>query len=304
MENFVKINASSPTTLNIDNFNLTTPASQSLWSSTVNTGSNYSEQSLQVFNSGTEGKINIINSNGFRTFNVVADTTTITGSLQVGGGITGSLEGTASFATTASFALNGGGGSVDTGSFATTGSNVFSGSQTISGSLDVTGGITSSLEGTASFATTASFALNGGGGSVDTGSFATTGSNVFNGNQTVSGSIDVTGAVNNTPTVIDCLSTLSGSIDLSLNNSFIVNTDNSPSGLHLTFTNHVDGRQAMIAIVVTVADNQILTVSNAVFIPSPSGIGTEKGTKIGANVMMGMSVGGVFRIFVYSPAKT
>jgi len=58
----------------------------------------------------------------------------ISGSLSVENGITGSLLGTSSYATnalTASFALNGGGGSVDTGSFATTGSNTFTGNQTI-----------------------------------------------------------------------------------------------------------------------------------------------------------------------------
>jgi hypothetical protein len=48
------------------------------------------------------------------TFNAVLDVngnTIITGSLRVTAGITGSLEGTSSFATTASFALNAGGGS-------------------------------------------------------------------------------------------------------------------------------------------------------------------------------------------------
>ena len=59
----------------------------------------------------------------------------ITGSLNVSGGITGSLLGSASYATTASFALNGGGGS----SFPFTGSAIISGSLLVTGSLNVTG---------------------------------------------------------------------------------------------------------------------------------------------------------------------
>jgi len=61
--------------------------------------------------------------------------TQITGSLFVTAGITGSLEGSSSYALTASFALSGGGGggSIDTGSFATTGSNVFTGDQVVNG---------------------------------------------------------------------------------------------------------------------------------------------------------------------------
>jgi hypothetical protein len=67
----------------------------------------------------------------------------ITGSLIVSGssggfgGITGSLEGTASYALTASYAMNGGGTPINTSSFATTGSNTFNGSQIITGSLAV-----------------------------------------------------------------------------------------------------------------------------------------------------------------------
>jgi fibronectin-binding autotransporter adhesin len=70
---------------------------------------------------------------------VVRNGLDVTGSLTAPS-ITGSLEGTASYATnalTASFALNGGGGTVDTGSFATTGSNEFSGSQEITGALKI-----------------------------------------------------------------------------------------------------------------------------------------------------------------------
>jgi hypothetical protein len=63
----------------------------------------------------------------------------ITGSLTViDGGITGSLEGTASYALTALTASYLSGSiNIDTGSFATTGSNQFSGSQVITGSLEI-----------------------------------------------------------------------------------------------------------------------------------------------------------------------
>ena len=75
------------------------------------------------------------------------DTHQFTGSLSVTGSIyspniTGSLQGSASYALTASYALNAGGASIDTGSFATTGSNVFYGNQTINGDVTVTGKIT------------------------------------------------------------------------------------------------------------------------------------------------------------------
>jgi cytoskeletal protein CcmA (bactofilin family) len=64
--------------------------------------------------------------------------------------ITGSLQGTASYATTASYALNSSGTGFP-----------FSGSAVITGSLLVSGsGITGSLQGTASYAITASYALN------------------------------------------------------------------------------------------------------------------------------------------------
>ena len=66
--------------------------------------------------------------------------TNITGSLNVTSGITGSLQGTASYAVTASYALNGGGGGGDRNGLITTGSlDAF---QSITGSLtiDNTGG--------------------------------------------------------------------------------------------------------------------------------------------------------------------
>jgi len=68
---------------------------------------------------------------------IALDNSTITGSLTVTGGITGSLLGTASYAFNADL-LDGRDSSV----FATTGSNQFNGNQTITGSLTVTGQIT------------------------------------------------------------------------------------------------------------------------------------------------------------------
>ena len=65
-----------------------------------------------------------------------------TGSLDVLGSITGSLQGSASYALTASYALNAGGASINTGSFATTSSNTFYGDQIISASLEVSGATT------------------------------------------------------------------------------------------------------------------------------------------------------------------
>ena len=80
--------------------------------------------------------------------------TQVTGSLNVSAGITGSLEGSASYAVTASYALNAG-VSIDTGSFATTGSNVFTGDQIVNGLvLGRSGGdlVTNTAFGSASLA--------------------------------------------------------------------------------------------------------------------------------------------------------
>jgi hypothetical protein len=68
---------------------------------------------------------------------IALDNSTITGSLTVTGGITGSLLGIVSYALDSNL-LDG----QDSSVFATTGSNQFNGSQTITGSLTVTGQIT------------------------------------------------------------------------------------------------------------------------------------------------------------------
>ena len=135
--------------------------------------------SLQYNKDGT-------NFTGSSTLTFDGNNLQLTGSLNVTQGITGSLQGTASYATTASYAMNGGGGSsIDTGSFVTTSSfNAFTSSYN-TGSFS--GSFIGSLQGTASwaysssvaisssFATTASYVMNAG-TIVDTGSFVTTSS--------------------------------------------------------------------------------------------------------------------------------
>jgi hypothetical protein len=82
MENFVKLSSQSTTTLGIDNFNFNTPASQSLWTSTVNTGSNYTEQQSQVTNGGTTGTLGLRNTGGVTTYTIDVKKTVVTGSIQ------------------------------------------------------------------------------------------------------------------------------------------------------------------------------------------------------------------------------
>jgi len=97
-------------------------------------------------------------------FYIRADKFEFTGSLEVSGGITGSLLGTASYAVTASHALN----VVGTASWAYNALTASSADDfyiradkfEFTGSLEVLGGITGSLLGTASYALTASHALN------------------------------------------------------------------------------------------------------------------------------------------------
>ena len=131
----------------------------------------------------------------------------VTGSLNVSGGITGSLLGTASYATnalsssyalTASFAQNAQTASyynetdpvfvAKSASLATTGSNIFRGNQTVTGSLFTTGSNT--LIGS----TTLTGSLN------ITGSTTQIGNNSLLGNTTLSGSIIISGSTV-TPTI-------------------------------------------------------------------------------------------------------
>ena len=102
METFVKLNAASVNTLNIDNFNLNTPASQSLWSSTVDTGSNYSQQRIEVTNGGTTGFLNLRNTGGVTTYTIDVEKTVVTGSIQ------GNVNGLSISSNTASLNLDNG----------------------------------------------------------------------------------------------------------------------------------------------------------------------------------------------------
>ena len=94
------------------------------------------------------------------SFYIRADRFEFTGSIEVDGGITGSLYGTSSWAVSASWAPG-----VESASYAATASSADSfyiraDRFEFTGSIEVSGSITGSLFGTASFAQTASYALN------------------------------------------------------------------------------------------------------------------------------------------------
>lgn len=125
----------------------------------------------------------------------------ITGSLDVTGGITGNLTGTATNADNAANAANA--TQAVSASYALTASFAISSSRSISSSFATTasyalnGGVTQIIAGTNVTITnggSGSVTINaaGSGGSIDTGSFATTGSNTFIGNQVITGSLNVT----------------------------------------------------------------------------------------------------------------
>jgi hypothetical protein len=141
----------------------------------------------------------------------------VTGSLNVVGGITGSLFGTASFATlahTASYVLQAVSSSyaatasyvANASSFPFTGSAIITGSLTVTGSVTATQGFTGSLFGTASFATTASYTQN-----ALSASYALTASYLdnyippfpFTGSAVITGSLIVTGSVSATSFIGD-----------------------------------------------------------------------------------------------------
>jgi hypothetical protein len=228
--------------LSLVNGDFGTPATNSAIYATTNTGSNFTNVLLAAEYGGTSAIVNLENSNGTRRFSVQTDAMTVTGSLDVTAGITGSLEGTASFATTASFALNGGGG----GS-----AFPFTGSAQITGSLGVTG-------------------------SVD-----------------VSGSVTITGSMAYDMPTVDIRTTTSGSIDLSLSNTFRVLDDTSPTGGHLTFTNHRDGQQVTI-LINTNGTGQIITLTGVNVITPASGDTNQITLATGNNMLQGVCFGGVF----------
>ena len=125
----------------------------------------------------------------------VFDGLQVSGSATFNGGVTGSLEGTASFAISSSRAV-----SASIADSALTASFVAN-AQTASFVLNAV---------SASFATTAlSASYAPGGASIATGSFATTGSNTFNGAQTITGSVNGN---------VTALSISSNTASLNLNN--------------------------------------------------------------------------------------
>lgn len=82
------------------------------------------------------GGVEIAHLNGEGGLNL----TDITASQITASGITGSLQGTSSFALTASYALNAAG--FNSGSYATTASNTFFGNQTVNGDITISGNLT------------------------------------------------------------------------------------------------------------------------------------------------------------------
>jgi len=119
----------------LTNYDIAQITTQSIVATFVNTGSAYVETSLGANNRGVDTYLRLTNASGTGSLSTNVNTI-VTGSLNVSNGITGSLEGTASYATnalTASFALNGGGGGGST--FPYTGSAVITGSLTVSGSV-------------------------------------------------------------------------------------------------------------------------------------------------------------------------
>jgi hypothetical protein len=99
MENFIKLNATSPKAFVIDNFNLNNPSYQSYWVSTVDTGSQFVEQKSYVSTGTVSGSQTLNVTPSASTYELIADNAKITGSLSVSGklkvvdGITGSING-------------------------------------------------------------------------------------------------------------------------------------------------------------------------------------------------------------------
>jgi hypothetical protein len=172
-------------TFNISNYDKTLFPSGAYIDLTSNTGSNFAEINLYAKYGGVDNDgVKISNYNGSTVTTITTDNTivvgntTMTGSLNVTAGITGSLEGTASYASqalTASFALNA--VSTDTGSLMKTGS-------VASNVLTFTKGDGSTFNLTV--------ATGSGGGS----SFPFTGSAIISGSLTVTGSILVSNGTN------------------------------------------------------------------------------------------------------------
>jgi hypothetical protein len=104
----------------------------------VNTGSNTINTYLESLFNGTTAKVELMNVSGSRTLRVDVDSSAITGSLTVSGGVTGSFSGDGSGLTGVTATLP--------NNVATTGSNTFVGNQTITGSVLVSGSATYDID--------------------------------------------------------------------------------------------------------------------------------------------------------------
>jgi hypothetical protein len=117
---------------------------------------------------------------------ILVDAATISGQLNVTGGITGSLLGTSSFAASASYAANADLlDGLNSTVFATTGSNTFVGNQTISGSTIIRDNLT---------VNTNTLIVSASSNRVGIGTTSPTATLTVSGSSNVTGSLDVTGA--------------------------------------------------------------------------------------------------------------
>jgi cytoskeletal protein CcmA (bactofilin family) len=120
-----------------------------------------SDYSDTLYIGGTGGvNTNIIQKSGVSSPIQLGYSTEVTGSLNVSNGITGSLQGTASFAISASYAPDGSNrnGLITTGSIA--GSQSITGSLIISGSVNITGSVQGNVNSLSISSNTASLNLN------------------------------------------------------------------------------------------------------------------------------------------------
>lgn len=126
------------TSLSIINNDFSTPVTKSAVYVTTNTGSNLTNVSMVSDYAGTSAELKVQNSNGTRNVNVQTDTMTVTGSLSVSNGVTGSFRGDGSGLTgitaTLPSGVVSGSAQVSAFGFAITGSNTFIGNQIINGS--------------------------------------------------------------------------------------------------------------------------------------------------------------------------
>jgi len=119
-----------------------------------------------------------------------------------------------------------------------------------------------------------------------------TGSLIASGSaHTLIGNTTITGSLACTMPTIDITTTTTGSIDLSLSNTFLVDDDSNPAGGHLIFTNHRDGQQVSILINYTGA-NQSITLEGAKQIAGNNS--TSISVDQGYNLLQGVCYGGTF----------